>query len=181
MKFTLIINLKFKKIRKIIIESLICLSIFSCTKEEENTVKNLNYTEVNLPSSIKTSSKSESIGSEVVEAQIITLDENENEIIGSIRFTLPTSDDESIIKLEISNNVFELTNLDPDFLLNAEQKGLLNITKSSCVASCREQFVNDDGEIDDENRREYNWCKVHCWAKVVVTAAATIIVAIIAA
>lgn len=77
---------------------------------------------------------------------IIAVGEDGNEIYGKIRFTMPSTCEETLIKLEITKNIFEQTELDSDFLLEAQDEGLLYRLKSSCIASCQEKFTDENGD-----------------------------------
>lgn len=142
-----------------------------CKKEQDIQADQEIFTNVMLPDFMKSNLKIESVVFEVVEAKIIVLDESGSEVHGYIRFTLPDSNDESIIKLEISNNIFEQTSLKSDFLIIAQEKGQLDATKSSCVASCQEKFTDADGN----KIKGRGWCKAECWAQTIIKAAAVVV------
>lgn len=153
------LNFKFDlHIKKIAILVLVVVALFGCTKE--NGLKNeMEFTEVTLPHFMSYSSlKRGDVLTEVVEARVIAFDENGQEIAGRIRFTFTINCNLSIYKLEITNNIFELTELKPDFLLTGyttqnaiEAHDYINSTIYGCLAGC-----------NDEERP--GWCKVGCWA-----------------
>ena len=97
---------------------------------------------------------------DVVEGKIVALDKNGQEVVGKIRFTMPGTSETSIYKLEISNNIFDLTALTPDFLLIAEKNGLLNLTKSCCIAHCDEQYTDPNTGEKEKGRSR---CKAQCY------------------
>jgi len=132
--------------------------LLGCTKEN-GLKKEMKFTEVNLPHFMSYSSlKSGDVLTEEVDAKIIVLDKNGKEVEGIIRFTFPINCDLSVYKLEITDNIFELTELTPDFLLTGyttqnaiEAHDYIMSTIYGCLAGC-----------NDEKRP--GWCKVGCWA-----------------
>lgn len=161
--------------KKLIYLILPLIALNACTKQIETEQKTTEFKNVHLPDFMKASDKSEYETYSIVEAEIIAYSPEEKKVSGTIRFTIPDTPENTLLKLEITDNIFQQTNLSPEFLLEAEEKGFLNSEKSSCIAACQEAFTDDEGN----SQSGLGWCKAQCWAKTIISAAATIIAAVI--
>jgi hypothetical protein len=162
--------------KKLIYLILPLIALNACTKQIETEQKTTEFKNVHLPDFMKASDKSEYETYSIVEAEITAYTPDREKISGTIRFTMPDTPENTLLKLEITDNIFQQTHLSPKFLLEAEEKGFLNSEKSSCIASCQEQFTDDNGN----KLSGLGWCKAECWAKTIISAASTIIAAVIA-
>ncbi len=160
----------------LILVSIVTLfTISSCNKKNAKSLE--GYTNIQIPKQLKSyatfKSSSETIipKEERVVKKDFILNQNNKVLYGTQIITLDKYG--NMIKLEISNNIFDKSNLQPDFLLqyykelssqkNSNFKSTLGI--DSCLHSC--QSVKHPG-----------WCKAGCWAELVIKAAAVVIAAI---
>jgi hypothetical protein len=155
---------------------LLALSImFSCSNDSEITPVN-EFTAIEIPQSFKAKSNSNKSTNNEDDFEVETLDievtdKDGNIAIGQIRFTMPENHGEYLHKLEITGNIFEETNLSPDFFVNQKslkESGVLQ--KSSCIASCHSTYTDKDGKKISGR----GWCKAGCWAKIVAAVAASV-------
>ena len=124
---------------------------------------------------------------EVVETEIMDIKVTTNtgqEVFGQIRFTMPSTSEETLINLEITNNLIEETELTPDFWINYNSSENLSsrVLSSSCIADCHAQNPRENDDRDNSKNKNHIdrfWCKVECWAKIIIPAAAAVALAVI--
>lgn len=150
--------------------------LFSCSKDSEITTA-LEFTSIEIPQSFKAKSNLNKSTNNEEEFEVETLDievtdKDGSVSIGQIRFTMPENNSEYLQKLEITSNIFEETNLTPDFFVN---KTSLNqskvLQKGSCIADCQKQFTDKDGK----KIKGRGWCKAGCWADTVIKVAGIVV------
>ncbi|KPM33000.1 Hypothetical protein I595_1427 [Croceitalea dokdonensis DOKDO 023] len=168
--------------KKVIIP--ICLSFIilfgiSCTEEKQESleeVAELSFMEFTIPKEYIYTPESSSKGTAELEVETVKLtftDENGNEIIGYARFTMPSNSDEQLVKAEFTVNIMNDLQLNSDFWETTMSANIGLANKSSCVASCHDEFTDDEGN----KIKGRGWCKAQCWAAAVAVVVAAIIAA----
>ena len=149
-----------------------------CTEQPE-VAPDLSFSEVVIPDNYK-SAISNGIGAptefEVEEIDVKVITNEGKEIIGKLRFTMPVGDEETLIKFEMTNNIFGETPLTPNFwIINDLETNTseARISGSSCIAGCQTAFT-----IDGEKQKGRGACKALCWLEVVIAVAAVVVAAI---
>lgn len=155
-----------------IISLMFVLGLFSWNCSQQNGVSEPEYefTEVAIPDNLKSDLKSYTeVHIEETEIKITT--KEGNILYGKMRFTIPVGDEEKLVSFEMIKNVFQETDLTPNFLLKQNVSSLKSTTGiGACLKNCKDAG-NPKG------------CKGGCWAELAisaVTAAAALIVAIVA-
>jgi hypothetical protein len=92
-------------------------------------------------------------------------------VLGKIRLEVPVGDEETLVKLEMTTNLFQQTDLTTDFFVNYDENSNLKGTMGigTCLKACN--------SIEKGEGR--GWCKAGCWGELALKAAA-VAVAIIA-
>jgi len=150
--------------------------MFSCSNDSEITPVN-ELTEIAIPQFFKAKTNSSKSANNAEEFVVETLDievtdKDCNISKGQIRFTMPENHGEYLEKLEISDNIFEETNLSPDFFVNKtslKQSGALQ--KGSCKADCHSTYTDKEGN----KIKGRGWCKAGCWADTVIKVAGLVV------
>jgi len=105
--------------------------------------------------------------------------ENGEEIFGKMRFTIPPGDDNTLIKFEMTNNIFDKTALMPDFWVdydnNVDTSNGRVMGIGTCLKACQTGFTDSSGN----KIKGRGACKAGCWGQLAI-AAATVVVAAIA-
>ena len=153
----------------------------SCNEKTDVIPNQSEFVNITIPDMYQTdysTARTESDETHEVVARIIRKDGTE--VVGKMRITFPSSDQEKLTKFEMSSNLIEEANLSSDFWIQlAKKKSSNKVQKveSSCIASCQEQYTDKDGnKIEGRGA-----CKAECWAKTaaaVITAAAAVIAVI---
>lgn len=138
---------------------------------------NLKFVEIELPDKLKYKSKkralSPTISYDIVE-EWVTVRDQYGIHSGKIRLTIPFTDEETLMKFEVTQNLITESVMTQDFMMSYISS---NARSSSCIADCHAQFVKDGNKT-----KGYGGCKFGCWmetAAKVLSAAAPILVAII--
>lgn len=155
------------------------ITISSCSKK--NIKSNTGYTEVQIPKSLIQSNnlKSSSVfvpkDERVVKESFVLYEGDTAALNGTQIITLDEYG--NMIKLEISNNIFNESSLTPNFLQKYEE---LNSQKTTGFKSSKN--VEDIGTCLKAcgSVKHPGWCKAGCWAELAIKAAA-VVVAVIAA
>ena len=157
-------NLKFSKLLMLLIITFVA---WGCNDQPE-VVEDLSFNEVAIPNNLKTDLSNGRISSNdfyVEEIDVKGITDDGREIIGKMRFTIPVGEDNTLIKFEMTNNIFEQTALTPDFWveydnnMNTENGRVAGI--GTCLKNCQ-GFEKGDGR---------GWCKAGCWAELALKAA----------
>lgn len=153
--------------------ALITLGVFACSKEtvEEPEVKTA-YIDVPIPN--KYLSQSCDVECETTENDIIVTTKDGRQIEGKVRITSPIDNPDYLIQFELSSNIFQETTMDPNFWVENDNSPYR--LKASCIASCHDEYTNDDGS----KVKSRGACKAGCWVKTaaaVITAAASFVAA----
>ncbi len=155
-----------------IISFIFVLGLFSwnCSQQTEVSEPEYEFTEVAIPDNLKSDLKSYT-EVDIVETEIKITTREGNVIYGKMRFTIPVGDEEKLVNFEMTKNVFQKTDLTPNFLLKQDLSFLKSTTGiGACLKNCKDAG-NPKG------------CKGGCWAELAIkaaTAAATVILAIVA-
>lgn len=140
---------------------LLTLFIWSCNKEDEIIEPKNNFTEITIPDNLKANLKSFNNKVEIVEDDITFLTQTGQEIYGKIRVTFPYNDATKVLKIELSSNIMQELNLQPDFFERYYNNSLksTNDNFGECFTECEKA---DKGVF---------WCKLGCFAIAIVDAA----------
>jgi len=122
---------------------LIALLFWRCN-EPSPVIETLRFNEVAIPNNLKTDItngrvSSQDIDIEEIEVKVVT-DEGK-EIIGKMRFTIPIGEDNTLINFEMTNNIFQQTDLTPNFWIDyannmeTEDSRVANET-ADCLQGC---------------------------------------------
>ncbi len=153
------------------------ITISSCNKK--STKSDTGYTEVQIPESLIQSnnlkSTSDTIPKDerVVKEPFVLYEGDTVALTGTQIITMDKYG--NLIKLEISNNIFNNSKLTPDFLqkyydeVSSQKSSGLKTTKSiegisGCYDQCKKDYKKHQGR---------GWCKAGCWGNFIIKAAAT--------
>ena len=147
------------------------LFVWSCSKSKEEKPKELDYVDVELPSALKSALKAAG-EVQIFEKDIKVIKDDGTEVIGKMRFAIPENDDFTLVAFEMTSNIFEETNLTPDFWVTQGDEAALKSAMGigSCLKNCKEGHEKGEGR---------GWCRTDCWAELAVKIA-TVVVAIVA-
>ncbi len=138
---------------------LLTLFIWSCNKQDEVVEPENNFTEITIPDDLKANLKTLNNEFEIVEDDITFSTQKGQEIYGKIRITFPTSGkDCTVLKIELSKNLLEETNLDKDFF-----KDYYSMKSTNDVADCMLTC--------EKLERGRFWCKATCIITAIIDAA----------
>ncbi len=154
------------------------ITISSCSKKSVKS--DTGYTEVQIPKSLIQSNNLKSTTTfipkdeRVVKEPFVLYEGDTVALNGTQIITL--DEHGNMIKLEISNNIFNESSLTPDFLQKYEQ---LNSPKATHLKST--QNIEGIGTCLKAcgSVKHPGWCKAGCWAELAIKAAA-VVVAIVA-
>ncbi len=145
-----------------IISFIFVLGLFSWNCSQQTVVSEPEYefTEVAIPDNLKSDLKV-AVETETFEDDIMLMTKEGKEVYGKVRLTFPVNDDYSVVKAELTNNIFQETGLSADFWLRSELNGNLKSLKNvgACLVACKK--ADHPG-----------WCKIGCWVEVLINAAA---------
>jgi hypothetical protein len=81
-----------------------------------------------------------------------------------MRFTVLVGEEETLVNFEMTSNVFQETELTPDFLINYDENSSLKGTMGigACLSTCKKSFTKGDG---------LGACKAGCLAELAIKAA----------
>ena len=155
-----------KKLTTFILFVFLSLLTWSCSEEVQILEPDSEFTEVDIPSHLKTKSKS-SIETVIDEIDVQITNKDGSVVFGKIRLEVPTGDEETLVKLEMTSNLFQNTDLTKDFFANyyessksIEAKGI-----GSCLKDCR-SIPKGEGR---------GWCKAGCWGELAIKAAVVVV------
>jgi len=140
----------------------------SCNDDSRTIEKNLDeFKSIAIPSTYQTSPNSGRSSEEDVDVEILPISftlENGKVIEGSMRFTMPATDEGSLINFEISSNLIEESGLSTDFWSDYYKKTSNGrVASSSCTADCQKQYTDENGN----KIKGRGGCKAECWVKAV--------------
>ena len=147
---------------------LIALLFWRCN-EPSSVIEDLRFNEVAIPNNLKTDItngrvSSQDIDIEEIEVKVIT--DDGKEVIGKMRFTIPIGEDNTLINFEMTNNIFQQTDLTPDFWIDYDnnmetEDGRVANETADCLKGC-----------NDYNRGGGRGaCKFGCWATLAIQVA----------
>ncbi len=139
---------------------LLSLFIWSCNKHEEVVEPENNFTEITIPDDLKANLKTLNNEFEIVEDDITFSTQKGQEIYGKIRVTFPYNDATKVLKIELSSNIMQELNLQPDFF---EKYYNTSLKSTSDFAECFNTCEDADKGVF--------WCKLGCFAIAIVDAA----------
>ena len=155
--------------KKLIILSLslfLMFFVFSCNEQANVTEPELEFTEVAIPSHLKSTLKS-SAETIVDEIDVKVTTDDGRDVIGKMRFEVPVGDEETLVNFEMTTNLFQGTGLTTDFFVNYDENSNLKGTMGigSCLKACN--------SIEKGEGR--GWCKAGCWGELALKAAAVVV------
>lgn len=165
--------------KKLLLLVVVATLVFSCSDSQE-TMNNDEFLEIEIPTQFSSKSQADYAkgSSNDLDVQVMTIqvtDKEGNVSTGKIRFTMPESHGDYLHKLEMTSNIFEETDLKPDFFINKINLARSNVLqKGSCIADCHKQFTDKDGN----KIKGRGWCKAGCWVDTLVKVA-TVVVAVV--
>ncbi len=144
-------------LKSIFIFALIAV-VFSWDKQEvTNENSKFEFVDIAIPDIYKSNLKS-TYEEETLEEFVTILNKEGKEITGKLRITLPITDGCKIVKLELTENILQETDITTDFLVEYANGSNLKSTKN--VADC---FETCDG------RNREGWCKFWCVVEVLTS------------
>jgi hypothetical protein len=155
-----------KKLSFVSLSVFLILFVWSCNEQTKITEPELEFTEVAIPSHLKSNMKA-STETVIVEKDVKLTTEEGKEIVGKMRFEIPVGDEETLVNFEMTANLFQGTGLTTDFFVNYDENSNLKGTMGigSCLKAC-------NGIEKGEGR---GWCKAGCWGELALKAAAVVV------
>ncbi len=149
----------------------------ACSDEKaEITPAEPEFISIAIPETYRTNLENQRSNElDVAEVGIKVTKEDGEVVIGKMRFTMPATDDETLVNFEMTENLLNGTGFTESFWVDQAkiQTGQQRIA-SSCIASCQKEFTKDGKKVPGRGA-----CKAECWAKTAIAAAA-VVVAIVA-
>ncbi len=151
------------------------MCLISCAKNTSQV--NDEFVQVNIPETFQykssqnsLTSKTETLDTESEVIDIKLIDENGQEVIGKIRFTMPSDDSISLVNLEVTNNLVEEGGLSSSFFEDyyLSESGKSTTSKSSqlgCFNACKKIKKGEGRGV----------CKAECWFNILAKAIPIII------
>ena len=138
---------------------LLAMFAWNCNKQVEEVKPETEFTEIAIPNNFKSNLKS--VGNtKLYEDAITIVTKDGKEVYGKVRFTFPENNNDcSVVKIELSDNIFNETGLSTDFF-----KSYYSLKSTNDVAECF-------GHCED--RKHPGWCKAACFIVALVEAAAS--------
>ncbi len=153
--------------------SIIFFSIFfillGCDKDDLSNVK---FVDSSLPNSLIYQNPNRSDVEIITKIMdIVVVDEDGQEVYGKMKISFPDNDEEKLVSMSFTSNIFDETKLDRQFMMNYN-----NLNRSSCIASCQEKFTDSEGN----KIKGRGACKAECWAKTAAAVGAAVAAIIMA-
>ena len=136
------------------------LSVVEHHKSGLNSKSSTTYTDIPISSWYQSANYGNTTIASTVHIVDIRITENGDDTDGSMKVILADSD-ESIIGLEMSDNILANTSITYDFWTShpdPESQDKKN-QHASCIADCHDTFTDDDGN----KIKGRGGCKAHCW------------------
>jgi len=154
-------------VSKMVLIAIIAIISWGCN-EQLVVVEELSFNEVAIPNNLKadiTNGRVSSLDINVEEIEVKVITDDGKEIIGKMRFTIPVGEENTLIKFEMTNNIFEKTALTHDFWMEYDNSTNSANGRVAGIGSC----LKDCNTMDKGDGR--GWCKAGCWAELALQAA----------
>jgi hypothetical protein len=159
---------------KILFLSIVLLISWGCNKPLEAIEPDLSFSEVAIPDNLKSTIPNNGrTSTEVEEIDVKVIASDGKGIIGKMRFTFPSGEENTLTKFELTSNILALTALTPEFWTDFSENNSNPNGRVTGIGSC---LKDCNSQAKGAGRGA---CKAGCWLELAISAA-VVVVAIIA-